>query len=316
MKFLFFGDWHITDKDNLLFFHGHQKIMHWLEGQYNLSTTIFIQAGDLFDKDIVHHDEVMAPTIDFLLKFKACHVVEGNHEEDKKGSILTPLSRHPSIHIYQHFEEVIIENFFFGMFPHYYDYEDHIDYSTIDKIYDFRIIHRHPPGFNNGKEETTFQVPANYATFYGHFHEPRGEAIGVPQTTRNREQPWKKRYYEFDTENKELKEIYIPAFFNIQTIQYGETVTNTDYLYNIENAPSKRIAEEMYKHVSIRKNGISLQDNGKDTSTLRLEDGQTKVKMNLLYGEWKKEYGNTARQEVLDELDQQIFGKANSRNIR
>ena len=315
MLFLFFGDWHITDKDDLIYFKGHLKLMRWLEEQYNLSNTIFIQAGDLFDKDVIHHEDVMSPTIDFLLKFKECHLIQGNHDKDKKGSILAPLSKHLSLNVYSSFQETLIDSFSFGMFPHFYDYEDNHLYEDNETIYDFRVIHRHPKGFNAGKEETAFKVHAKYATFYGHYHEPKGEAIGIPQTTREGEQNWKKRFFEFDTETEILTEREAPVFFTIQTISYGEKIYNKDYLYNVIEAPSKKVVKEKYPDVKIRRNGIKLIDRKKDSTEIRLE-GSKKLKLNNFYDKWKNEFGDTVRGEVLDELELQFQRTSGNRDIR
>ena len=269
-KFLFFGDWHLTDKENGLFFNGHLKLMKWVEERYDPSNTILLFSGDVFHKVIINYDNVKTPFVNWLLKFKAIHIIEGNHDRKKDiGSPLTEIGLHSNITIYK--EEVLnvnIEGYTFDFFPFLKeDPSSMIRYEDYTGNADFGIIHAHPKGYNRGIEEITLKRKYKHGLFYGHYHRPdqvtkNSWTIGVPQTTRNGEQDWAKRMFVFD--GSKLESVELPVYFNIGTIQYGEEIVNKDWIYNIENAPSMVSINDKYKGVTLNRCKVSIKESIND----------------------------------------------------
>lgn len=312
MKLLWTGDWHLTDKDKGLPFRGHLKLFdEFFFQKYNPKEVIFMLSGDTSDKDILHYDDVLTPFTERLLCFKQVIGIEGNHDRGKNGSILSPLNTHPSIDIYSEYARINVEGLTIDMMPFIKKDPASMQdrYGSIPGKVDFRLIHAHPKESNRGIEEVSFSTKATIASFHGHQHKSFENdnviSIGVPQTTRNGEQDWQKRYYEFDTETGILQSLPLPEFYTIKTIEYGEEIEDEHNQYNIINAPSIQLAHKLYPGITIRKNGITLLE--KETEVIELYDKEKK-KMKLLsfYEDWKKENKDNYRKEVLNEIDKQL----------
>ena len=144
--------------------------------------------------------------------------------------------------------------------------------------------------------------------FFGHTHKHEimkdGSIIlGVPQTTRNLEQYFEKCIYVYDLERHELKKVLLPIFFDIQTIEYGQTPENKDFLYNVIKAPSKKAVFEKYKGFNIREEGIELL---RTVNQINFEEQRQKMNFDLgskfLEFSKKKKLKKEIHQEMLESL--------------
>lgn len=318
MKIIFLGDTHATNTHKGLSFKGLLSSMDWLRSQYNVSETILIQTGDLYDKSTPHRDEVEVPLTEILKEYKEVHVIAGNHDEGSTGLAISSMGQHPNIHTYSEFTKVMIEGLSFGMMPYIKK-----DPASMNEVYGkckdkfaFRVIHAHPKESNRGIEEVSFLVDADIATVHGHQHKPfeygkNGISVGVFQTSRNGEQDWIKRYLEYDTETKKLKSIPLPVFHTIKTIEYGDEVEDTLNFYNIINAPSQQSAYKKYKHLHIRDNGISIIQkevtNNVDLKNKGSDKNYTQKKIFVFWEEWKENHKNDYRKEVIHEIETQLL---------
>lgn len=313
MKIIFLGDTHATNKDKGLSFKGLLSVFDWFKSQYDLSNTLLIQSGDLFDKSLPHRDEVELPITEKLLMFKESHIINGNHDEGSTGIAISSMGMHSNIHTYSVFEKVNIHGLSFGMMPFIKK-----DPSSMNEVYgkckdkfDFRVIHAHPKESNRGIEEVSFITESKIATMHGHQHKPfeygkNGYSIGVPQTTRNGEQDWIKRYLEFDTETGKLQSIPLPVFYTIKTIEYGEEIEDNINTYNIINAPSQQSAYKKHKHLNIRTGGISLIQ--KEVEEVKLKDKEYgQKKLIHFWTDWKEKHKNDYRKEVIHEIETQLL---------
>jgi hypothetical protein len=100
--------------------------------------------------------------------------------------------------------------------------------------------------------------------------------VGVPQTTRNLEQEFKKRVILI--ENGKWRSEDLPVFMEIQDIEFGQFPENTLNLLNIKDAPSKNLVETTYKGYHYRKAGITYADTESNLPTehLRIENSLEK----------------------------------------
>lgn len=316
MKFKIIGDNHLTDRYNFMPFNGHKKLWNHIYEP----DSILIQSGDLFDKAILDIDNILDPTIDFLRSWKHFYGIEGNHDREKLGSFHTILNKFDNVTTFKTWKVVDIAGTSWLMLPFLKDNPDLMkEYDDVIEQHrgkvDFTLAHLHPPGKNGGIEEIDLTGVSRIASFHGHLHDPYNYgkncySIGVPQTTREGEQDWKKRYFEFDTDNKKLTEKELPVFYTIKTIEYGEDIEDTDNLYNIVNAPSKRYTKDKYKgKIIIRDNGIKLEEREVEKK-IEYKQGDKKI---TVLSDWRNEnFG--FRPEVKDKIEYYISKQSSSIN--
>lgn len=261
------GDTHWKDKEP--YYAGLKNFFRWLLETYPDETMIF--TGDMFDTATPHFDTVYDVVIEYLLRFKAVHIVAGNHEEKfakTKGNCLRPLRHHPTIHIYTRPTVVEIDKYSFWMLPFQYDYAQVKAYETapLPKPVDFIICHATPQKLAFGDEGVNLRLKVSQV-IWGHIHTPfeyrddvnvQNIVIGVPQVTREGEQDFEKAILEFNPRTEKFEQKVIPVFMTIETVEYGEEPKSKDNLINVVNAPSIPAVYERYKGYYVNKEHIEV----------------------------------------------------------
>jgi len=261
------GDLHI--KESILYRNATFKFLNWLLEKYKNET--IIQLGDLFNSSSINHD-IVNDTLNILKQFKDFRIISGNHDQSKRMSnILKSFNHQENITVYEKETEVEIENKKCLMLPYQYDTKY---YSELTGTYDFIFTHITPKEESFGGEYTDISK-LNGKKIYGHIHlkrdYPDAYIIGVPVITRNLEM--NNPIIEI-TKDNQIKEIATPIFFNIVDLEYGQEMSNKDWLYNIKQAPSVKSVYEKYPAINIRDDGIEIlyKSNGNEISLNSLEN--------------------------------------------
>ena len=219
-----------------------------------------------------------------LNKIDKTYILNDNHANSKnKGSSIIAFD-FEDVYSYLDFEEVDIEGIKCLMLPFNYDYRK---YSELEGRYDFIFTHITPVECQFANEGLLF--PKLKGTFiHGHTHLPmefvdkynnKHIVLGVPLPTRHLEAFDHKI---IEIKNKEIHYINVPFYFKYETIEYGTIPENKNNIYNIINAPSKKLALEKYKDYYIRNHGIKLLRNEFNHETLKdeFESGNILSKFN------------------------------------
>lgn len=252
-----FGDVHAVDKEPR---HSAQvDFLRWVLEECGNHPVIF--SGDFWDKPYVHWEKSYSKMLDILLQFKEVHMIAGNHElKGTKGNMLTPLKgKWPNLHIYTEPEETTIDGSSFLMLPYLYDVPKMIEtYSSLQWSGDYVVCHVSPPGKNYGSEEIDFDKNIKAKRiFYGHIHTPEDwghhSIIGVPNTTRQGEQGFHKRY--FTIEGGKIESKPAKVFYDIADIEFDSDTPVSDlnpfWEYNIINSPSVKEAMRKFRGANI-----------------------------------------------------------------
>ena len=268
-------------KDSIPYKNGLIKLFNWLVEKYKNETIIF--TGDYFDSCNLNF-ETYNTGIDYALAFKQTFIISGNHESNdkrKKNCLIPFTNKFPNLHII--LDEPIIKsiegkNILLIPFTKKIKELESKLQDFKNKQIDLIICHQSPIGDNMGHEEidlTDFKADV----IYGHIHSFKQRSfdykhviIGVPQTTRELEQNINKYIIEY-TDKIDIKEI--PTFFDIQTIEYGETAKE-GYLLNVKNAPSIESVYTLYPEKYIRNDGISIVQT--EIEEIKIEDAELDIK--------------------------------------
>lgn len=246
------------------YWYGIQKLFEeFLIPKYKDYTLIHV--GDLYEMSSPH-SEVRKKITEYLLQFKECHLLLGNHEYSKiKGDGTLEIGLHKNLKLYNEVTEVIIDNKKCLFLP--YSYKDNYqeEYSNIKSDNDFTFIHAVPETDSfGGKFVDLKYVKSKYGIFWGHIHIPKdfknyeidNFIIGTIQPTRDGEQDFNPRIFLF--EEDKLREEKLPIYMTIKDIEYGEELPNDKWLYNIKNAPSIQSVYAKYPVAYIREEGITV----------------------------------------------------------
>lgn len=268
-KIVVIGDFHL--KANEPYWTGQKKLLKHISQEYQDCVLIF--TGDLFDTSSPKW-EVFSEFMLFCKLFDGeIHIVHGNHEYSQlKGSALLGLEKLENVKIYFDQTECQIEGLNFLMLPYRYSHKEMVEYQGNSNEYDYVITHITPVKYQFNTEGLQLNCKAK-AFFHGHIHvsseftDELGNLnvmVGVPQTTRNLEQSETKRVIVI--ENAGWRSENLPIFMEIVDIKFGELPDNKCHLYNVYDAPSKKLVYELYGDYKIRDNGISFQLSPKTTT--------------------------------------------------
>jgi len=261
------GDLHI--KENFLYKNASFKFLNWLLENYKNET--IIQLGDLFDSSSINHT-IVSDVLFILKQFKEVYLLTGNHDQSRRmNNILKHFNHQNNITIFEKEYEIKIEDHKCLMLP----YQNNMDhYSELTGDFDFIFTHIMPKEESFGGEYTDISK-LNGKKIYGHIHlkrdYPDAYILGVPVITRNLEM--NNPIIEI-TNDKQIKEIMPPVFFNIVDLEYGKEILNKDWLYNIKKAPSIKSVYETYPAYNIREDGIEIlyESDGKEINLSGLEN--------------------------------------------
>lgn len=294
------GDVHWKSEENHPHNLGLRKLFPELQKICKGSPVIF--TADYFD-DPTPHWNVYEEAMEAASIFDETWFIKGNHDESKiRGNSLKPFRFAKNVKVVNEYSVRNIGGYKVALCPYFKPVEKmHDFYSSLEDEVDFPVCHFSPPGKNfGGKDEILLKMKAKIAYFYGHVHSSedfklkRGGLnhvlIGVPQTTRNGEQHFKKRIIHVVEDT--YKSIDLPIFFDIQTLSYGEEPANKDFIYNIMDAPSVDLALEKYKEFNIRKEGVRILENSKKKKDNTKADITFTLDTNLKknFSEFSKEY--------------------------
>lgn len=278
MKAIIIGDVHSRSKEP--YWTGTQKLFNYLAERY--SDHILLQPGDLFDTATPHYDIVYHVVADFIKKFKAAHIVTGNHDISQlRGNSLIPLSKIQNVHVYNTIKDVKIDGVRVKFIPYPTTTKQREQLKTSEfSNCDLSLAHISPLGKNRGFDEFEYKFKAEIAHIFGHVHikedfrieDQLYSILGVPQTTRNLEQVFEKRVAVI--EDGQLRYDILPVFMTIEDIVFGQEPKSHDNLINILDAPSKEAAFEKYKNYHIRPGGVHLlrTEFKLDNSTAKIVD--------------------------------------------
>lgn len=225
-----------------------------------------ILTGDVLDSASKVRWEMYNEVINIFQKFNEVHIVVGNHDfSDTVGNALKPFTKLSNVQIYEKETEVVIDGLKFLFLPHQnleYMQKTYTDYEWQG---DYVVTHIAPPNTNFGIGEITLNnIKVSRAIIHGHIHNYSefvdhnsnvNIILGVPQTTRNLEQSFQKQLLNIDQDGSFYLS-YLPEYYTIEDIQYGEFPSNKNNLLNILNAPSKKSVIDMYKDYNLRMEGI------------------------------------------------------------
>lgn len=264
------GDVHLSDRSPM--FEAQVQLLQWLIDTHKDDHVIF--TGDFWHTSSPHWERAYNTGLDCLLQFKDAHLISGNHEmlssgaKSHKGNLLKPLKdRYSNLHIYLEPEAVTIVDSSFLMLPFLYDRHAMVEqYEALKWSGDYIVTHCSPPGKNHGAEEVSFKGCKVKKIFFGHIHEQSDEGkhcvVGVPNTTRNDERLFDKRYVTI--ENGKVESHPVPIFYDIVDIDFDTALEDTRekvkdlWEINIKGTPSVREAKRKFKGFNIRDEGIEV----------------------------------------------------------
>lgn len=257
------GDFHLKHQEP--YWSGQKLLLNYIKEKYAGCTLIF--TGDLFDSSSPKWD-IFNHFVKFSQEFKGeIHIIHGNHEfYVLKGSVLSALEEISNVKIYSTKTEVKLENEQFLFLPFQYSLPLMQAYEDIDERFDWVVTHITPPKHQFANEGIQLKLKAK-AVFHGHIHVSEeytddegifNVLVGVPQTTRNLEQEFKKRVILI--ENGSWRSEDLPVYMEIEDIEFGNFPENKLNLLNIKNAPSKKLVETTYAEYHWRKAGITYLD--------------------------------------------------------
>jgi hypothetical protein len=254
---IYISDLHIKEKE--IYKRASFKFLNWLLENYK--DEILIIGGDLFDDDSPHN-KTRKEIAECLLQFKEVHILTGNHDikrkngETFKGNALFPLMKYDTIYVYIEPYEVNLDNQKCLFLP--FKKVGMEEYSTLNWEGDFCFSHFAP--IQEQFEDEGIDLSGIKATkIFGHIHiakEYENSTLIIPGC------PVITRQGEINNPILQIKDgiitkIQPPKFFDICDIEYGKEI-NTDYLYNIKNAPSYEAIYKMYPEINVRAEGITL----------------------------------------------------------
>jgi len=242
-------------KESTLYKKAVLSFLEWLYENYN--DNIIIQLGDFFNAASINHNTV-DDAFSIVKKFNQFHILTGNHDKNRRmDNILKSWNHFDNIFVYEKETEINLNDFNCLMLPHQFNM-DH--YSELTGDYDFIFPHTSPKEESFGKKFVDLSK-LNGKKIYGHIHiknyypESNSYIIGVPVISRFGE---KNNPIVEILPGGKMKEIVPPVFFDILDLEYGQEITNKNFLYNIKNAPSHKSVYETYPAVNIRDAGITV----------------------------------------------------------
>ena len=276
------GDLHLTDKS--LYRKAQGKLLQYLLENFDGEVLIFL--GDIFNTSAPLWN-TYSMFKEFLTNRKGyTHILSGNHDQSRfKGNALNGIHLMDNVTVYFCETEVVIDGVKCLMLPYQNNMEH---YPEIKFNGDYVFCHFTNPEDQFANEGIELLGVGNAKQIYGHTHtsveypDKNKIVLGVPMVTRNGESnghllkisskianasELKNKIIPVDENIEEvlktytsLEKIKLPIFFDIQDIEYGESIPNPDYLYNIKNAPSFDALYDMYSIDYIRKEGITLRE--------------------------------------------------------
>lgn len=286
------------------------EMFNYIYEKYGFCTLVF--TGDFFDTSNPHSEEVVDLALAHLMKFKAVHIVTGNHElSSRNGNPLIPLSHIPKVHVYTKPQEVKIEEYYFLMLPYLYNVKEmKKEYEALRNNVDVVVSHVAYPGTNFGSpDEVDLSGITAKHYIYGHIHSsldfPNNHyVLGVPSSTRYGEQEWNKRIAKLDNISEDIIFDPFPDFVTFEDIIFGSDPYSKDSIINVSEAPSVKAVLDKYKGYNIRLQGIKLVDTEKEVTYSEQKDN---LNFSLESNFQGFSEGQTIRGEVKAKI-QELFG--------
>lgn len=262
------SDLHLKNEE--VYAKAQKKFLFHLSENYKNEIIVFL--GDVFD-GVTPEWGLFEYFAEFLHnRNNTTYLLEGNHDRKKlKGSVLQGLTCIENVHVIFEKEIIDIEGQHCLFLPHG-KYEDDLSFEG-----DFLFAHLEPievsfgdTGFKHKNIKVEKQV-------YGHihlsYHKDNILILGVPIPTRNLELSNK----QIKIEKGELSFIDIPEFLRIETIDFNVDINtlNKDWLYNINNCPSKEELYEKFKDFYIRESGIEIERTESSLEQSNIENSGT-----------------------------------------
>lgn len=247
-----------------------EKFLNWLNENYYNDPMIFL--GDVFDAS--PHMKTYHLFQNFLLNRNGkTFILNGNHDSSKvKGSSVLAFD-FENVYTYLSEDVVEIDGMKCLMLPYKYNYKE---YEELEGEYDYIFTHVTPTqvqfsneGINFFKLKGTFihghtHIPTEFTDIVGNKH----YVLGVPIPTRHLEDV---NHKIVNITKEGIEFIEAPFYFKYETIQYGEFPENKTNMYNIIDAPSRKMVYEKYKDYHIRKSGIKLLRNEMTSEVVQKE---------------------------------------------
>jgi len=304
------GDLHLVNKEP--YRKSKIELLDWLLNNYKDETIIFL--GDLFDVNYIHSDLVYY-TMDVLKHFKKVYLLTGNHDVlryKRFGNILMPFEHFSNITVITDVEEIEIEGMRCLFLPYKNDHKKMKEYENLKGAYSKIFTHITPVEVAFGDEGIQLNFEGEY--IHGHTHiypqksfidtnNQKHFIIGVPLPTRNGEEKQEHKIFKIEL-NKKIEEIKVPEFMTIQTIKFGEEITNKNDIYNIIDAPDKKSVYEKYEGFYIRDEGIKFIDiNGEESEKQRIKIGSLDMKSNFIEFAKTTDLAKAVQTKCLEYLD-------------
>ena len=274
-KVVVFGDLHFRDKEP--HYSVCLKFIEWFrDHELNSQDNIGFFLGDIFHKpkNTGKTNFLVKEFFFSSLKFKKIFILRGNHDYSRReGDALRVFDQDSRIEVIRDPKELSIGNVSVLTLPFLYPYsiKDITGERTTMKTYyenkenplysskSWDYIFGHFGEESAGKYGQEAEVPFLEGTrVFGHIHLQMSDVyLGTPYRTRYDERKRKKfELLSIDSETKENVRVPIPSFLDYDTIKFGTKIIHEPedryVLWDIEEAPSKESALEMYEGHYIR----------------------------------------------------------------